>query len=113
MPRQSPGSFGRRGRRGGCGGLVRRRVAQVRPWKSSTRRGSITAACAAGSSGERWSSIARRRAATVRALTPCRLLVLDAKDFHELLDANPAMAQHVHEVVLEQSARARAEEQKR
>jgi voltage-gated potassium channel len=41
----------------------------------------------------------RRRAVTVRAMTHCRLLVLDAEDFHELLEANPTMAQHVHETV--------------
>ncbi|WP_414473804.1 cyclic nucleotide-gated ion channel [Microvirga sp. M2] len=40
----------------------------------------------------------RRRAATVRALTPCRLLVLDAGDLHDLLEGNPALAEHVHAV---------------
>ncbi|AWM87621.1 cyclic nucleotide-gated ion channel [Microvirga sp. 17 mud 1-3] len=41
----------------------------------------------------------RRRSATVRAATPCRLLVLDAEDFHLLLETNPSMRRHVEEVV--------------
>lgn len=41
----------------------------------------------------------RRRSATVRALTPCRLLVLDAEDFHQLLETKPDMKAHVHEIV--------------
>jgi voltage-gated potassium channel len=40
----------------------------------------------------------RHRAATVKALTACRLLVLDSEDLHELMDANPSMAQRVREV---------------
>ena len=47
----------------------------------------------------------RRRSVTVKAATPCRLLVLDADDLHELMDANPAMASHIHDVM-----RARGEE---
>ena len=40
----------------------------------------------------------RRRGVTVRAATPCRLLVLDADDLHRLIAANPAMAEHIDEV---------------
>ncbi len=40
----------------------------------------------------------RRRSATVKASTHCRLLVLDADDLHELLEANPSIAEHVHKV---------------
>jgi CRP-like cAMP-binding protein len=41
----------------------------------------------------------RRRIATVRALSPCRLLVLDAEDFHDLMESHPALKRHVHEIV--------------
>lgn len=41
----------------------------------------------------------RRRSGTVRAVTPCRLLVLDAEDFHRLIEANATMARHVEDVV--------------
>ncbi|MCB5176569.1 cyclic nucleotide-gated ion channel [Microvirga lenta] len=40
----------------------------------------------------------RRRGVTVRAATPCKLLVLDAEDLHRLIDSNPAMASHIDEV---------------
>jgi voltage-gated potassium channel len=40
----------------------------------------------------------RRRGVTVKAATPCRLLVLDAEDLHRLIAANPAMAAHIAEV---------------
>ena len=47
----------------------------------------------------------RRRSATVRAASHCRLLVLDADDLQELLELNPAMKAHIHDVM-----RARGEE---
>ncbi|MCB8822612.1 cyclic nucleotide-gated ion channel [Microvirga rosea] len=37
----------------------------------------------------------RRRTVTVRAVTPCKLLVLDADDLHQLIAENPAMARHI------------------
>ena len=43
----------------------------------------------------------RRRSVTVRAATACRLLVLEAEDLHQLMDANPAMAAHIHDVMRE------------
>nr|WP_255616417.1 cyclic nucleotide-gated ion channel [Microvirga puerhi] len=46
-----------------------------------------------------------RRAVTVRAVTHCRLLVLDADDFHQLVAANPSMAEHVDEVVRARESR--------
>ncbi|MGO4572283.1 cyclic nucleotide-gated ion channel [Microvirga sp. 2TAF3] len=41
----------------------------------------------------------RRRGVTVKAVTTCKLLVLDAEDLHQLIDANPTMAQHIDEVI--------------
>ncbi|MGO4705797.1 cyclic nucleotide-gated ion channel [Microvirga sp. 2MCAF38] len=41
----------------------------------------------------------RRRHVTVRAVTPCRLLVLDAEDLHQLIASDPTMAQHIEEVI--------------
>ena len=43
----------------------------------------------------------RRRSVTVKAATSVRLLVLDADDLHELMEANPAMARHVHDLLRE------------
>jgi voltage-gated potassium channel len=43
----------------------------------------------------------RRRSVTVKAVTACRLLVLDADDLHQLMDANPTMAAHIHDVMRE------------
>jgi voltage-gated potassium channel len=39
-----------------------------------------------------------RRSASVRALTACKLLVLEAADLHHLLECNPAMARRVRHV---------------
>ncbi|NIX76543.1 cyclic nucleotide-gated ion channel [Microvirga terricola] len=47
----------------------------------------------------------RRRHVTVRATTPCRLLVLDAEDLHQLIASDPAMAQHIEEVILSRGER--------
>ncbi|WP_343232582.1 cyclic nucleotide-gated ion channel [Microvirga antarctica] len=41
----------------------------------------------------------RRRSVTVKAATACRLLVLDADDLHQLMEANPAMSAHIHDVM--------------
>ncbi|MBF9233444.1 cyclic nucleotide-gated ion channel [Microvirga alba] len=41
----------------------------------------------------------RRRHVTVRAVAPCRLLVLDAEDLHQLIASDPTMAQHIEEVI--------------
>jgi voltage-gated potassium channel len=41
----------------------------------------------------------RRRHVTVRAVTSCRLLVLDADDLHQLIEARPDMAEHIDEVI--------------
>lgn len=41
----------------------------------------------------------RRRGITVRAATPCKLLVLDAEDLHRLMAENPAMAQHLQNAI--------------
>lgn len=38
------------------------------------------------------------RTATAKALTRCKLLVLDAYDLHMLMDHSPAMAEHIHAV---------------
>ncbi len=43
------------------------------------------------------------RSATVRALTPCRLLVLDARDFYHLLDHSPLMAEQIRKVAAARS----------
>ena len=43
-----------------------------------------------------------RRTATVRALTPCMLLVLDRSEFHDLLDEAPGLRK-----VFEGAAQAR------
>ncbi len=47
----------------------------------------------------------KRRGVTVRAVTACRLLVLDAEDLHRLIAANPKMGEHIDEV-----GRSRGEE---
>ena len=41
----------------------------------------------------------RRRSVTVKAATPCRLLVLDAADLQQLIDGNQAMGKHIHDVM--------------
>ncbi|QFU15990.1 cyclic nucleotide-gated ion channel [Microvirga thermotolerans] len=45
--------------------------------------------------GERGVLERRRRSVTVRAVTPCKLLVLDGDDLHRLIEENPAMARHI------------------
>jgi voltage-gated potassium channel len=45
-----------------------------------------------------------KRTATVRALEPTRLLVLDRNDFDVLMDQSPVVARHIHEVARSRSA---------
>lgn len=45
-----------------------------------------------------------KRSATVRALTPCKLLVLDARDLNHLLDHSPRMAEHIRKVAAARSS---------
>ena len=47
------------------------------------------------------------RSATARALSPCKLLVLDARDLNHLLDHSPRMAKHIRKVVESRTIAAR------
>ena len=46
-----------------------------------------------------------RRSATVRATTRTNLLVLDASDFHALMEQEPRIAERVHMVVRDRIGR--------
>jgi voltage-gated potassium channel len=54
------------------------------------------------SSGDFFGEIAilthTERTATVKAVTRAKLLVLDAKDLHHLMDRSPRMAKQIHDV---------------
>ena len=44
-----------------------------------------------------------RRTATVTAIKPTDLLVLDCDDFHRFIDRNPEVGAHVHAVAQERA----------
>jgi voltage-gated potassium channel len=47
-----------------------------------------------------------RRSATVTAVMPTRLLVLDARDLHDLMDRQPALAARIHDAAREKLGHA-------
>jgi voltage-gated potassium channel len=46
-----------------------------------------------------------RRSATVRAVTRTNLLLLDAADFHDLMEQEPRISERVHTVVRDRLGR--------